>query len=191
MFWFVHMTCHVHDMFTWLAILCCHLVCAAGETKSQYKCYADKKRPKNGKKLRHRMMHGKVIWKRGVGELAKASRGIAPGPHKGAYSAPFEPPVGMANLLKHIGFWPYDHKTQSFMKNGGQQKCLDKALLSAYIYIYIYIYIAHFYIAVYILDMTPCEPFLLAKNGSLKLKQLALITFLLLEYIYIYTYIYI
>ena len=23
----------------------------------------------------------------------------------------------------------YDHKTQSFMKNGGQQKCLDKALL--------------------------------------------------------------
>ena len=24
----------------------------------------------------------------------------------------------------------YGHKTQSFMKNGGQQKCLDKALLN-------------------------------------------------------------
>ena len=44
----------------------------------------------------------------------------------------------------------------------------------------------HFYIAVYVLNMTPCESFLLAKNGSLKLKQLALITLLLLEYIYIY-----
>ena len=44
--------------------------------------------------------------------------------------------------------------------------------------------LAHFYIAVYILAMTPCESFLLAKNGSLKLKQLALITLLLLEYIY-------
>ena len=32
--------------------------------------------------------------------------------------------------------------------------------------------------------MTPCESFLLAKNGSLKLKQLALITFLMLEYRY-------
>ena len=47
--------------------------------------------------------------------------------------------------------------------------------------------LAHLYIAVSILDMTPCESFLLAKNGSSKLKQLALITFLLLEYIYIYT----
>ena len=46
----------------------------------------------------------------------------------------------------------------------------------------------HFYIAVYVLNMTPCESFLLAKNGSLKLKQLALITLLLLEYIYIYIY---
>ena len=35
-----------------------------------------------------------------------------------------------------------------------------------------------------VLDMTPCESFLLAKNGSLKLKQLELITFLMLEYRY-------
>ena len=61
-----------------------------------------------------------------------------------------------------------------------------------YIYIYtyiIYIYIhisigefglvlAHFYIAVYILDMTSCESFLLAKNELSKLKQLAVITLL-------------
>ena len=46
------------------------------------------------------MMHGKAIWKLGMAEIAKASRGFTPGPQK----------------------------TQSFMKNGGQQKCLDKAL---------------------------------------------------------------
>ena len=51
--------------------------------------------------------------------------------------------------------------------------------------------LVHFYIAVYILVMKPCESFLLAKNGLSKLKQLALITFLLLEYIYIYIHIYI
>ena len=28
-------------------------------------------------------MHGKAIWKPGIGEIAKASRDIAPGPHKG------------------------------------------------------------------------------------------------------------
>ena len=38
-------------------------------------------------------------------------------PTRGAYSAPYEPPAARA----------YSHKTQSFIKNGGQQKCLDKA----------------------------------------------------------------
>ena len=35
-------------------------------------------------------MHGKAIWKHGIGKIAKASRDIAPGPHKGGrrYSAP-------------------------------------------------------------------------------------------------------
>ena len=47
------------------------------------------------------MMHGKALWKLGITEIAKASRGVASGV--------------MA-------------KAQSFMKNGGQQKCLDKAL---------------------------------------------------------------
>ena len=48
--------------------------------------------------------------------------------------------------------------------------------------------LAHFYAVVYILDMTPCESFLLSKNGSPKLKQLVLITFLLLEYLHILSY---
>ena len=37
--------------------------------------------------------------------------------------------------------------------------------------------LALFYVAAYILDMKPCESFLLAKKGSWKLKQFALITF--------------
>ena len=48
--------------------------------------------------------------------------------------------------------------------------------------------LVHFYIAVYILVMKPCESFLLAKNGLSKLKQLVLIAFLLLEYLYLVSY---
>ena len=54
------------------------------------------------------MMHGKAIWELGIGELAKDSKDNA-----------------TAGL----------NKTQSFMKSGGQQKCLDKGL---YIYMYIF-----------------------------------------------------
>ena len=57
------------EMFTWLAILCCPLVCGGGESKSPYKSYAGKKRPKKG--LGHQMMHGEVIWKPGIDEIAK------------------------------------------------------------------------------------------------------------------------
>ena len=32
--------------------------------------------------LGHQMMHGKAIWKPGIGEIAKASMDIAPEPHK-------------------------------------------------------------------------------------------------------------
>ena len=56
-------------MFTWLAILCCHLVCGAGETKSTCKSDAGKKRPKK-KRLGHQMMHGKAIWKSDISYLS-------------------------------------------------------------------------------------------------------------------------
>ena len=91
-------------MFTWLAILCCHLVCGAGETKSTCKSYAGKKRPKK-KRLGHQMMHGKAIWKSGIGETAKAPRGIAPGPYRGTYSTPYELPAAGANMLTYVGLW--------------------------------------------------------------------------------------
>ena len=42
---------------------------------------------------------------------------------QGAFCAPYEWPVAIAN-----GLTAYSRRTQSFMKNGGQQKCLDKAL---------------------------------------------------------------
>ena len=42
--------------------------------------------------------------------------------------APYEPPVAKAQLADPCCVMAYDHKTQSFMKNGGQRKCLDKAL---------------------------------------------------------------
>ena len=48
-------------------------------------------------------MHGKTMWKPGIGEIAKAFRGIAPGPHKGAYSAPYEPPASRAKVPSFKG----------------------------------------------------------------------------------------
>ena len=46
-------------------------------------------------------MHRKAIWKLGIAEIVKVS----------------------------MGFTPEPQKTQSFIKNGGQKKYLDKALL--------------------------------------------------------------
>ena len=51
--------------------------------------------------------------------------------------------------------------------------------------------LTYFYVSVYILYMTPFEPFFLAKNGSTRLQPMTLITFVLLEYIHICIYIYI
>ena len=79
-------------------------------------------------------MHSKAIWKPEITETAKSFRGIDSGLYKWG-------------LLRHI--WtpsckdqrPDAHpswKTQSFMKNRGQQKCLNKVL---YIYKYVVIFL--------------------------------------------------
>ena len=68
------------------------------------------------------MMHGKAVWKPGIGEIAKAF-GIASGPHKGDFISC----KGQCADVRWV--MAYGHKTQSFMKNGGQQKCLDTALI--------------------------------------------------------------
>ena len=52
------------------------------------------------------MMHGKIIWKHGIGAIAKASRGIAPETHKvrGAHMNPQLQWQYRAYKLLHIGF---------------------------------------------------------------------------------------
>ena len=70
------------------------------------------------------MMHRKAVWKPGTDEIGKAFMVIAPGPHKGALQHPHMNPQMNGSM------WAYGHKTQSFIKNGGQQKCLEKALTS-------------------------------------------------------------
>ena len=46
----------------------------------------------------------------------------------------------------------------------------------------------HFSAWLYIFDMSPCESFLLSKNGLLILKQLLLITFLIRKYLHLFSY---
>ena len=54
------------------------------------------------------MMHGKAIWKRGIGVKGKASRDIA---------------VLGGQYAETRWAMVYGHKTQSAKKIGGQQKC--------------------------------------------------------------------
>ena len=61
-------------------------------------------------------------------EIAKAFMDIALDPTwGGGLTAPHmtPPPAARVIMLTNFKLW---HTTQSFMKNGGQQKCLDKAL---------------------------------------------------------------
>ena len=69
------------------------------------------------------MMHGKAVWKPGIGEIAKAARDIAPEPHKGGLQHPIWTPSCKGQRAGERWVMVYGHKTQSFMKNGGQQKC--------------------------------------------------------------------
>ena len=80
-------------------------------------------------------------------------------------------------LLVFLGMWPDENEIDKYKFDYFITDFSDCFLVPHNIIL------AHFYIVVYILDMTPCESVLLAKNGSSKLKQLVLITFLLLEYI--------
>ena len=51
-------------------------------------------------------MHGKAIWKPRLGEIAKASRGIAPGPHKRGFTAPHMiPHLQGSNMLTDVVLW--------------------------------------------------------------------------------------
>ena len=105
-------------MFTWLAILCCHLMCDHGETKSPCKPYEGKKNSKKRKRLGHKMIHGKAIWKPGIGETSKASRGSAPEPHKAGFAAPhMNLQLQEVILLMHIGLWPTSVKLNPSWKS--------------------------------------------------------------------------
>ena len=74
---------------------------------------------KTSKKLGHGMLHGKAIWKPGIAEIVKAL----------VLTVPASTQSYKGQCADTCWIMTYDHKTQSFMKNGGQQNCLDKALL--------------------------------------------------------------
>ena len=90
-------------------------------------------------------MHGKTIWKPGIGKIAKASRGIAPGPNKGGFQRPIWTPSCNSQHADARRVMAYSHKTQSFMKTEVSKSAWIKPC-----YIYIYIYIIYIYIYIYI-----------------------------------------
>ena len=120
----------ISDIFTWFSILVCHLVCGFGKMKSPWKSY-------EGKKVlqREKARSPNDVWK----SYLKAWDRWNSQTFKGHYSwTPQESWVGgggrvtapdMNPQLHKRSVMAYGHKTQSFMKNGGQQICLGKALL--------------------------------------------------------------
>ena len=94
-------------MFTWLAILCCHLVCYCGRKKSPCKSYKGKKRSKKGKRSVHQMTHGKAVLKPGIGKNSQIFQGHCHWAPKRRFTAPhMNPWLQEANMLMHIGLWP-------------------------------------------------------------------------------------
>ena len=69
------------------------------------------------------MIHGKATSKPGIGEIAKDSRGIAHEPHKGGLQRPIWTPSYKGQRADVCRVMAYDHKTQSFVKNGGHKNC--------------------------------------------------------------------
>ena len=60
------------------------------------------------------MMHGKAIWKPRIGEIAKASRRIAPGIHKGGLQHPMWTAGCNGQCADARWVMDYGNKTQSF-----------------------------------------------------------------------------
>ena len=80
-------------------------------------------------------MHGKAsfgeTWDRWNSQIFQ---GHCPEPHKGVYSAPYEHLAARGQRADARWVMAYGHKTQSFMKNGGQQKCFDKTLNGGFLH---------------------------------------------------------
>ena len=51
-------------------------------------------------------------------------------PTRVVYSAPYKLPAARGQRADVRWVIAYEYKTQTFVKNGGQQKCLDKALIT-------------------------------------------------------------
>ena len=62
-------------------------------------------------------MHGKVIWKHGIGKISKASRDIAPGPHKGGGGGDSAPVSNTKFGLWILSNLPNSEKSGIFKNN--------------------------------------------------------------------------
>ena len=106
------------------AILCCHLVCGCGETKSPCKFYKGKKSSKKGKREITKWSMERLFEKLGSVKFPKLPGAST----RGVCSTPYELPAAKGQHADAHWVMTYGYKTQSFMKNGGQEKYLDKAL---------------------------------------------------------------
>ena len=89
--WFAHMT---YDF-----VLPFSVWWWGDEVTKQALRWEETKRDLKGKRLGHRMMHGKAIWNPGIAEIAK-------GELTGDLKHPLKPPASRANALTYVGLWP-------------------------------------------------------------------------------------
>ena len=62
------------------------------------------------KKLGHKIMHGKTIWKPRITEIIKLSSGFASKEGLTAAPLPLEPAAARTNMLTHVGLWAMNIK---------------------------------------------------------------------------------
>ena len=115
-------------MFAWLTILCCNLMCVVGRW-SHHASLSQAKRDIKSQKFRSQINNAQKgnlkTWGRWN---SQTFQGNCHWTTQGGFTAPH-----MNHQLQGLMCWStldmaYGHKTQSLMKNRGQQKCWDKAL---------------------------------------------------------------
>ena len=116
------------DIFTWLAILCCHLVCGGGEMESHASLKQAKRDLKMGKN-----MPPNDVWNLGYLKfwdqwIDQSFQGHCSWTPQGGLQRSIWTPKCNGQCADAHWVLACNLKTQFFTKNGGQQKCLDKAL---------------------------------------------------------------
>ena len=118
-------------IYSWFAILCCHLVCRCGETKSPCKFYKGKKSSKKGKCEITKWCMERLFEKLGLVKFPKLPGAM---PQGGFIVPQMSFQLQRANMLTHIELWPTAIKLNPSWKTEVRKSTWTKPWTGIYIY---------------------------------------------------------